>query len=108
MPHNPLKAPSYFARMPLSARQRLLLLLVGCLGLLGYIYYKTTSEPQASFVAELSGIPIYLAPTIIAGLGLTGIIFAGPFDPDVFNDANGDMDISTDEDTGITVEAIQV
>ncbi len=38
----------------------------------------------------------------------TGIEFAGPFSPDVFNDASGDIDISTSEDTAITVQAIRL
>lgn len=38
----------------------------------------------------------------------TGNVWAGPFSPSIYNDASGDMDVSTDEDTGITVEAIQI
>ncbi len=38
----------------------------------------------------------------------TGVEFAGPFDPAVYNDASGDIDISTDEGTSITVQAIRV
>ncbi len=38
----------------------------------------------------------------------TGIEFAGPFPPDLYNDASGDMDISTSEDTAITVQGIRV
>ncbi len=38
----------------------------------------------------------------------TGIEFAGPFAPEVYNDASGDIDISTSEDTAITVQAIRV
>ena len=38
----------------------------------------------------------------------TGDVWAGPFNPDIFNDASGDMDISTSEETAITVEAIQI
>lgn len=37
-----------------------------------------------------------------------GVEFAGPFPPDIYNDASGDMDISTSEDTGITVQAIRL
>ncbi len=38
----------------------------------------------------------------------TGIEFSGPFDPAIYNDASGDIDISTSEDTAITVQAIRV
>lgn len=37
-----------------------------------------------------------------------GVEFAGPFNPEIYNDASGDMDISTSEDTGITVQAIRI
>ncbi|KKN04000.1 hypothetical protein LCGC14_1102110 [marine sediment metagenome] len=38
----------------------------------------------------------------------TGIEFAGPFPPDLYNDPSGDIDISTSEDTAITVQAIRL
>lgn len=38
----------------------------------------------------------------------TGVEFAGPFPPEIYNDASGDMDISTSEETGITVQALQI
>ena len=38
----------------------------------------------------------------------TGIEFAGPFPPEIYNDASGGMDVSTSEDTGITVQALQI
>lgn len=38
----------------------------------------------------------------------TGDVWAGPFNPGTFNDASGDMRCVTDEDTGITIEAVQV
>ncbi len=38
----------------------------------------------------------------------TGDVYAGPFPADIYNDVSGDLDASTDEDTGITVEAIQI
>lgn len=37
-----------------------------------------------------------------------GVEFAGPFEPGLFNDASGDMDISTSEETDITVQALQI
>lgn len=38
----------------------------------------------------------------------TGDVWAGPFNPTTFNDTSGDMRVTTDEDTSITIEAIQV
>lgn len=38
----------------------------------------------------------------------TGVEFAGPFPPEIYNDASGDMDISTSEETGITIQALQI
>ncbi len=70
----------YFSRVTPTVRHRLLFLLVGCALLLGYIYWQTSGDDNSSFLAELSRIPVYLAPVIIAGLGLTGIIFAGGID----------------------------
>ena len=62
-------------------------------------------------------IPV-VSPKTINGLAVaeetftipatTGNVWAGPFTPDTFNDNSGDMDVSTDEDTGITIEAIQI
>lgn len=59
-----------------------------------------------------------VTPKTISGLAVaeqtftvpatTGLVWAGPFNPDVFNDASGDIDVSTSEETGITIEAIQV
>lgn len=37
-----------------------------------------------------------------------GVEFAGPFPPDLYNDSSGDMDVSTSEETDITVQAIQM
>jgi len=59
-----------------------------------------------------------VTPKTVGGLALAdltftvdasgGVEFAGPFPPDIYNDASGDMDISTSEETDITVQAIQV
>lgn len=59
-----------------------------------------------------------VTPKIVNGLALadqtftvpatTGDVWAGPFPKDTFNDASGDLDVSTSEDTGITVEAIDL
>jgi len=54
----------------------------------------------------VSGLAV--AELVIVVPATTGIVFAGPFNPDTFNDGSGDMDVSTDEDTGITIEAVQI
>ncbi len=54
----------------------------------------------------VSGLAV--AEQTVAVPATTGNVWAGPFNPDTFNDANGDMDVSTDEDTAITIEAVQI
>lgn len=49
-----------------------------------------------------------VAEETVAVPATTGNVWAGPFNPNTFNDASGDMRFTTDEDTGITVEAIQI
>lgn len=59
-----------------------------------------------------------VTPNTVGGLAIadqtfvvpatTGNVWAGPFPPSIYNDASGDMDVSTDEDTDITIEAIQI
>ena len=59
-----------------------------------------------------------VTPRTPGGLGLAdltfavaaggGVEFAGPFNPELYNDGSGDIDISTSEDTDITVQAIKV
>lgn len=59
-----------------------------------------------------------LTPKTIGGLAVadqvftvpatTGKIWAGPFPPDIYNNAAGDMDLTTDEETAITIEAVQI
>lgn len=63
-----------------TVRHRLWFLVVGNLFLLGYIFVKTSLLGNSSFLGDLARIPVYLSPVILAGLGLTGIIFAGGID----------------------------
>ena len=52
--------------------------------------------------------PLAVAELTFTVAATTGIEFAGPFDPSIYNDASGDIDISTSEDTAITVQAIRL
>lgn len=59
-----------------------------------------------------------VTPKTLGGLALTdqtftvpattGKVWAGPFPPDIYNDTSGDMDITTNEGTGLTIEAVQI
>lgn len=55
--------------------------------------------------ATVGGLAVAEQTFVVTGSG--GVEFAGPFPPSIYNDASGDMDISTDEETGITVQALQ-
>ena len=59
-----------------------------------------------------------VSPKVVSGLAVaeqtfnvpatTGEVWAGPFNPDTFNDNSGDIDVSTSEDTGITMDSVQI
>ncbi|KKL54111.1 hypothetical protein LCGC14_2268670 [marine sediment metagenome] len=59
-----------------------------------------------------------VTPKLVSGLAVaeltfnvpatTGEVWAGPFNPDTFNDPSGDLDVSTSEDTGITMDSVQI
>lgn len=72
------------ASMNLSQRRlpapRLMLLTAGNLLLLAYIFACTLRHAGASFTEELSRLGPNLAPYVLAGLGLTGVIFTGAID----------------------------
>ena len=38
----------------------------------------------------------------------TGDVYAGPFNPELYNDGSGDVDFSSDDEAALTVEAIKV
>ena len=59
---------------------RLLMLALGDLLLLGYIFYCTQLRGQGSFLQELSGFGPNAAPRLLGALALTGIIFTGAID----------------------------
>lgn len=54
----------------------------------------------------LGGLALAEQTFVVQATG--GVEFAGPFSPEVYNDPSGDLDISTSEDTDITVQAIQM
>ncbi|KKM12766.1 hypothetical protein LCGC14_1719780 [marine sediment metagenome] len=54
----------------------------------------------------VGGLAVAEQTFVVAASG--GVEFAGPFPPDLYNDASGDIDISTSEATDITVQAIRV
>jgi ribose/xylose/arabinose/galactoside ABC-type transport system permease subunit len=72
--------PSLFAaRFSPPLRNRLLVLLAGNLLLLSFIYFKTFGG-GASFAEEILRFPKNAAGHLLAGIGLTGIVFAGSID----------------------------
>lgn len=73
-------ASMFFGRLSPTVRHRLWFLILGNLALLGFIYVCTTAHEKSSFVDELARIPVYLSPVILAGLGLTGVVFAAGID----------------------------
>lgn len=49
-----------------------------------------------------------VAEQTVAVPATTGKVWAGPFPPDIYNDTSGDMSLVTDEETAITIEAVQI
>ena len=73
-------------------------------------FIKTGANPATITIVTPKTVGI--GPLAVADLtfvvdATTGIKFSGPFDPSIYNDASGDIDISTSEDTAITVQAIR-
>ena len=68
------------SRLSASLRHRLMFLAAGNLLLLGFIFYDTHSTERASFTEEMSRLGPNIAPHVLAGIGLTGIIFTGAID----------------------------
>ena len=63
-----------------AAAPRLVLLAMGDVLLLGCIFACTLRHERASFADELARLGPNLAPHVLAGLGLTAIIFTGAID----------------------------
>jgi hypothetical protein len=72
-------------------------------------FVKTGAGPATiSIVTPKTVSGLAVAELTLVVPATTGNVWAGPFNPDTFNDGSGDMDVSTDEDTGITIEAVQI
>ena len=69
-----------FTRMSRALRWRLFGLAVGNLLLIGYLFAYSQFHPATSFWTEISQFPSGAAPLLLAGLGLTGIIYTGGID----------------------------
>ncbi len=71
---------SIFTRMSPPLRLRLLCLAAGNLALIGYLFWYAQVTPNGDFWAEMSQFPSSAAPWLLAGLGLTGIVYTGGID----------------------------
>lgn len=69
-----------FSRMPASLRRRIGFLIAGNLFFIGFIFWCTQRTANSSFVDELIRFGPNVAPLVLAGLGLTGIIATGAID----------------------------
>jgi ribose/xylose/arabinose/galactoside ABC-type transport system permease subunit len=68
------------SRMPYALRYRLIFLLLGNLFLLGYIYQYTLNHEGSSFQTVISKISPDMAPRLLAGIAMTGILYIGAID----------------------------
>ena len=69
-----------FTRMTPALRLRLLCLAAGNLLLIGYLFAYTLFTPDTHFWTEMAQFPSGAAPLLLAGLGLTGIVYTGGID----------------------------
>ncbi|MCA9069336.1 MAG: hypothetical protein KDA84_10455, partial [Planctomycetaceae bacterium] len=68
------------SRMTPALRLRVGFLAAGNLLLVGYLFVYTLLTPNTSFGTEVSQFPSGAAPLLLAGIGLTGIVYAGAID----------------------------
>lgn len=80
MPSAEIDGSTIFTRMSHGLRLRLVGLAVGNLLLIGYLFAYSLFQPETSFLTEMSQFPSAAAPLLLAGLGLTGIIYTGGID----------------------------
>ncbi len=72
-------------------------------------FVKTGANPATITIVTpktISGLAVVEQTFVVPAT--TGDVWAGPFPRDTYNDNSGDMDVSTSEETAITVEAVQV
>jgi ribose/xylose/arabinose/galactoside ABC-type transport system permease subunit len=66
--------------MPRSVRRRIVFLIAADLAVLAFIAWRVADQPTASLADEMTRMGPNVAPVILAGLGLTGIVCAGAMD----------------------------
>lgn len=79
MPFAVTDGSTIFTRMSHGLRLRLWGLAIANLLLIGYLFAYSQFHPETSFLREMSQFPS-AAPLLLAGLGLTGIIYTGGID----------------------------
>lgn len=72
--------PVLISRYPRSLRRRILFLIVGDLLLLGFVLSFAARNSESSMLRELTSIGNNAAPVLLAGIGLTGIVYTGAID----------------------------
>ena len=74
------------------------------------LFFRKTGAGAANITLvtpkTVSGLAV--AELVFVVPATTGEVWAGPFTPETFNDPSGDLDVSTDEDTLLTMDAVQI
>ncbi|MGE3314095.1 MAG: ABC transporter permease [Planctomycetaceae bacterium] len=73
-------SPLLLSRYPRSLRRRILFLIVGDALLLAFVLSFAARNPDSTVLREMTSIANNAAPVLLAGLGLTGIVFTGAID----------------------------
>lgn len=68
------------SRYPRSLRRRILFLVAGDVLLLGFVLSFAAKNPQTTVLREAVSVGNNAAPMLLAGLGLTGIVYCGAID----------------------------
>jgi ribose/xylose/arabinose/galactoside ABC-type transport system permease subunit len=68
------------SRYPKSLRRRIAFLIVGDLLLLAFVLSFAARNPESSVLREATSIANNAAPVLLAGIGLTGIVYTGAID----------------------------
>lgn len=77
---SPAHGSNLYTRLSPSLRHRIWFLIAGNLVLVGYIFWCTQRMENSSFRDEAARFGPNVAPQLLAGLGLTGIIATGAID----------------------------